>query len=122
MKQTKKERLGLLKTSLNIGTNEFAAKAKISPVTVWNIENGAGTSPKTDKAIVKAFNLNRDWWDNGKGEMLSDKLIQDEDSINPWKEEAYKSLKDEVAYLREMLKMAMGNPNFQEATDFLRAA
>ena len=31
---------------------------------------------------------------------------------NPWKDEAYNQLKEEVVYLRDMLKMALGSKNF----------
>lgn len=99
MKQTKKERIALLKSTLDIGNNELANKAKISAVTVWNIEKGESVSAKTDRSIIKAFNLNRDWWHTGKGEMFSSQpAIEEETSVNPWKDEAYINLKSQLDY------------------------
>lgn len=123
MKQTKNDRLGLLKTASGLGAMEFSHKSKISHGTIYNLEHGGNFSPKTEKTLIKSFNLNKEWWETGKGDMFSNEQIEVVDSQNPWKEALISEMKEEISYLRNALMSALGNnPNFQEATDFLRAA
>ncbi|OFY83657.1 MAG: hypothetical protein A3F72_15380 [Bacteroidetes bacterium RIFCSPLOWO2_12_FULL_35_15] len=118
METTVNERIALLKTKLNLGTNEFSQTAGIAAGTVWNIENGGNVSSKTIKSISKSFNVNIDWLKTGKGKMMME-VIETKGS-NPWQDEAYVALKDEVSYLRTLVSQLIagkGNPNFLKALD-----
>lgn len=110
MKTTVNERVTMIRTSLKLSQSEFASKAGLTQVGVWGIESdGAAPRKTTLEKIINAFNVNREWLLHGTGEMFlpgqSAESIPVSESV--WKDEAYQALKEEVKYLREMLKLAM---------------
>lgn len=121
MKQTINQRLKEVRENLGLSQADFAARAGISSPTIWNIENtDRETSTKTIRSIVEAFNINPEWLNSGKGDMfLAAKIASESGSeINPWKDALVTELKEEVQYLRELLKVAMGKANFPQTLNF----
>jgi transcriptional regulator with XRE-family HTH domain len=120
MEQTVNERILILKDHLRLDNQEFIAASKISNGTLWNIENGKNISSKTIKVIAESLNVNLDWLKHGKGEMLAPQKEIAVVDQNPWKDEAYKALKDEVSFLRSLVSQLTGgkSANFHKALNF----
>lgn len=123
MKTTVNERVKSLREHLGLNQNEFANGIETTITSISRIENGF-TAPRSSTLhkIIKAYGIDKDWLVNGIGEL---KVIAPSSKVEEtqilWKDEAYSALKEEIIYLREMLKMAItsktGNPNFLKASD-----
>ena len=110
MEKTVNERVVTLRLALNLSQAEFASKTGLTQVGVWGIESdGANPRKTTLEKIAVAFGVNREWLLHGTGEMFlpGQNSAAESHSDNVWKDEAYQSLKEEVKYLREMLRLAM---------------
>lgn len=74
------ERLLLLRKNLEITQNEFAKKIQISRSHLSGLENGSRNFTERVVAdICREFNVNREWFETGKGEMFIDILSQIEE-------------------------------------------
>lgn len=94
--KTINERIKAFREQIGLSQPEFASTANVSIGSIWNIENGeVKPSPKTIRAIEAAFNINPEWLRTGKGDVLlaEKKNNITAESVNPWKEEAYATLK-----------------------------
>lgn len=112
------DRIKQLREAVSLSQSEFAVKAGLSIGNIWNIENSDVTpSARTLRVIQAAFNVNPEWLKTGKGEMFLEKVEETKELSNPWRDEAYTALKEEVKYLRELLKVAMGKANFPKTPD-----
>lgn len=92
MKQSVNERVKLLRTSLRLTQVEFAQELNVSASTIAKIETGEKPSIAVLDAIINKYSVPDDWIINGKGEMTFTKPTQPKN--DPWKEEAYQTLKD----------------------------
>lgn len=122
---TVNQRIMLLKKELNLTDLEFCYQSAISTGTYHRIRNGEKVSEKVLDQISHAFNMSDEWLLTGKGprqpEMAfsahSDSAaIRDKKSVrdNPYRDALILELKEQITYLQDMLKMAIGNskPNF----------
>jgi transcriptional regulator with XRE-family HTH domain len=118
MKQTVNERVKSLRTKLNLTQQEFAEAIGITSAQLSRIENGENTPQDgTLKKIAHAASVDLNWLKLGIGD-VEPKLVNESSSVeNPWKEEAYKALKDEVAFYRQLLMQVTGG----KAASFLQA-
>lgn len=128
MKTTVNQRIKEFRAETGLNQTQFAVKAGLSLPTISSIEsNNAEVSGKTIKAICKAFNANETWINTGKGDMFSDKPLQVIHSEpNPWRDALVQELKEEIAYLRDLLKMSVGGgkgtaANFRKTSDVAKA-
>jgi transcriptional regulator with XRE-family HTH domain len=103
------ERVIVLKTQLRLTDIEFCSRAGISTGTLHRIKNGTELSSKVIQLLTSSLNVNKEWLLHGTGEMFlpGQNTAAESQSDNVWKDEAYQSLKEEVKYLREMLRLAM---------------
>jgi transcriptional regulator with XRE-family HTH domain len=126
MEQTVNERVKLLRSTLKLSQNEFAAKTGMSAPGLWKLEAGE-SKPRTSTlvAICSAFGVSKEWLLHGKGELeILEPGAQPEKSS--WKEKAYEAiekradhLEKEVEFLRKLLINVTGSPdaNFLNAFD-----
>lgn len=103
MENTVNERVLMLKTHFNLGRNDFASKAGISPTTYDSIVNGNNVYPKTIKSIITAFNVNTDWLLHGKGKMFNAEP-KEAPSNDPWKDALVMQVKEENTRLQRELE------------------
>jgi transcriptional regulator with XRE-family HTH domain len=109
MENTVNERIKILRNKLDISQQDFATAIKTTTTTMSRIEAGQTTPRKsTIDAIVKKFSVSRDWLVEGIGE-ISFQTVTEQTNDNPWKDALVSELKEEVRYLRELLKMAMSS-------------
>jgi hypothetical protein len=118
MEKLKNQRLKIFLESEKIKSKDFAIALDSTPQFASALINGS--APIGNKMVDKITSiypkLNKLWLVYGEGEMIvgtSSKTIDDSEKISY---AAWKHLEDEVMYLREMLRMAMGNmANFQNS-------
>lgn len=119
METTVNERIKLLRTSLNLTQNQFAAAIESTLTTVSRIENG-GSKPQlgTIKAIIRVYNVNTEWLNFGKGEMFNE-TKEVSQSANPWKDALIEEMKSEIEFLKQLLLNLSGkaSANFNDAFD-----
>lgn len=66
-----KERLYELRKILNLNQDEFGAKIGLSKTAISKMEKGTNNfTEQTIKSICREFNVNREWFETGKGEMF----------------------------------------------------
>ena len=117
MKTTVNERVGVLRNHFKLSFEEFAVKAGLTGSGIHRIEGGeVSPQKKTIRSIANAYGASENWLLTGQGSMLEE--IKEIEASNPWKEIALNELKEEVTYLREMLKMALqGKKSFLNAVN-----
>jgi transcriptional regulator with XRE-family HTH domain len=115
METTINQRVKILREHLNLSQEEFAVKVGTTNASISRIEKGL-TEPRksTINKMMSTFNVN-EWLINGKGSL--EIVEKTANSTLVWKDEAYASLKEEVKYLREMLRLAVGG----KSANFLKA-
>jgi len=115
MEKSVNERIRKLRLEhLSLNQTEFCNKVDINVATLSRIENSETTpNIKTINSIMRAFSVNRDWMYNGKGEVF-ESANKAQSNANPWEDALVSELKEEVNYLREMLKMSMNKGNFRK--------
>lgn len=119
MKSTVNQRVTMLRTHLGIGQNEFAGKAGLSGPSIWRIEgNEVVPQRKTLKAIADAHGASFEWLMNGTGEMMAE--ATEEIALNPWKDEAYAMLRDQMAKKDAIIDKLLGLLS-ASGTNFLQA-
>jgi transcriptional regulator with XRE-family HTH domain len=111
-KQTMGERVAELRDKYSLTQAEFAEKISVTPLSVGNIERGVTRTlqNETINRIVSVFGTTREWLEEGKGEMLpggKKDLNAKSDSEEPWKDEAYQTLKTQNERLWEMVQRFM---------------
>lgn len=102
---------GLSSTDLSIASG-------ISETSISRFLTGKTIPRKSNLNRIIEVNpkLNRTWLFTGQGEMFVSNSVKKEDESTKISYAAFKHLEEEVLYLREMLKMAMGNmANFQNS-------
>jgi transcriptional regulator with XRE-family HTH domain len=113
MKKNVKDRITELISETGLNKTEFAAKLNMSPVTIYKIENGENNpSNKTLRTICNTFKVNYKWLTDGDGEMFIDgklEIVDQSNASSPWKDALVLELKEEVKYLREMLKISLSS-------------
>lgn len=124
MKTTVNERVKSLREYLGLSQDDFAHGIETTITSISRMENGF-TVPRasTLQKMVNVYGADKDWLINGKGDLTVKNAVKE--TPIAWKDEAFNALKEEVSYLREMLKIAIGskgNPNFRKATELLRVA
>lgn len=66
-----KERIKLIREQYGLSQSAFAARLGISRASVCQLESGInGASNSTVINICREFNINREWLETGKGDML----------------------------------------------------
>ncbi|GAA0106733.1 hypothetical protein UT300013_33570 [Paraclostridium sordellii] len=77
------ERLLLIRKKLNITQSEFAKKIQISRSHLSGLENGSRNfTERLISDICREFNVNREWFETGNGDMFIDILSQIEEFKN----------------------------------------
>ena len=66
-----KDRIKLIRSTLNLTQQEFATRIGLKQNSVAAIESGRPTSEQTIFAICREFNVNESWLRTGEGEMLN---------------------------------------------------
>ncbi|MDO9187147.1 MAG: helix-turn-helix transcriptional regulator [Bacteroidia bacterium] len=132
MKTSVNQRIKEFRSEISLNQTQFAVKAGLSLPTISGIESNNNTivSERTIMAICKTFNGNPEWFKLGKGDkFLEGGLLEQKlDAIgNPWKDEAYETVKRENDFLKKQtewlqglinnLTQKTGNPNFLKASD-----
>ena len=125
MKTTVNERLRFLREELNLTREQLAMISTVSSSAITKIESGhMEVSAQNERKLLAVLNPSANWWATGKGtdyfaigtteenKKRVEALTFGNATANPWKDEAYTQLKEEVTYLRDMLKMALGSKNF----------
>lgn len=118
MEQTKNQRLKIFLDQERIKSKDFAIAMESTPQYASSLINGGSAlGPKVVDKITTIYpNLSKAWLAYGEGEMYVNKSTKKEDESTKISYAAFKHLEEEVLYLREMLKMAMGNmANFQNS-------
>lgn len=91
MKTTVNSRVKLLRTSLRLTQNEFAAELGISPSLVSKMEAGEKPSPGTLDAIINTYSVPEAWLIEGKGDFKFEKKKE-----QGWKDEAWLLAKEQI--------------------------
>lgn len=105
MGSTSNDRVIALLKTLKIDEMEASRRIGKQASTFYRITNKVHEPTKTTlRIIAEGLGASYDWLLTGRGEMLVEKIEGKEMKIsNPWREEAYKALKDEVAFYRQLL-------------------
>lgn len=121
MENTVNKRIMLLKKELGLTDVQFCGRADISTFTLHKIKNNEEISQKIVFSIIDAdFNVNKEWLLTGKGKMFAEAKQAVQEVQNPYRDALVSELKQQVTYLQEMLKMALGGKlpaNFRNALD-----
>ena len=108
--ETLGERIKLLRRAYGLTQSSFANEIDMSHIAIGNLERGLATNPQPDtlSSIVRNFGTTTEWLMEGNGEMLPRGLIslnKKEPSVqNIYQDTLYKELRDQVEFLREMLR------------------
>lgn len=114
MKRSVNERIKALRLALKLNQSDFANEIGVSASLVSTIERGETPSQGTIDLIVETYSVKESWLLTGAGEMTFERKKVSSDA--PWKDEAFKHLKDEVTFYRNLLtQMAGGKGNFLQA-------
>lgn len=99
-----KERLLALRKELKLTQNEFAKKIQISRSHLSGLENGSRNfTERVISDICREFDVNRDWLENGEGDMFIDILTEIDEFNNADKE------------VQEMIRLYMQMDNVTRA-------
>ena len=129
MKTTVNQRVKLLRDTLALTQPAFSLGADVSSTYISKIENGHEVHSPTINKIIVAYNVNRSWLLEGKGQMFASGTLEENlnrvrsNNINnastksveaPYrdvalqaKDETINELKAETVTLREQVKMMM---------------
>ncbi|WP_343101914.1 helix-turn-helix transcriptional regulator [Romboutsia sp. MSSM.1001216sp_RTP31141st1_G3_RTP31141_220114] len=113
-----KSRLKEIRKALNLTQKEFGEKIGLSDSNISNLEKGnINLIDRNIKSICAIYNVNREWFETGKGEMfleltkedefniLVGKLAAEEDSFKKrFIEEILKLNDDEWCFVEEFIK------------------
>jgi transcriptional regulator with XRE-family HTH domain len=115
MKQTLGQRVKVLREHYRLTQGEFASKMGMKGyLGILKIEQGEIKNPRNEtiENIVNTFGTTYEWLETGKGEMLPDGDVtfndKKESKDNPWKDQLYQDLKDEIKFLRSLLLAKSG--------------
>lgn len=119
MENTVSERIKMLRTQLNLSQNEFANKVGASIMTVSRWETGHAIPKKNLYKINQTFGVSMQWLETGAGEMNISMHSETKTVDNPWRDALVEQLNDEIQFLRNALKLALGGKeaNFLNAFD-----
>lgn len=119
MEATINERIAILKESLRLTDIEFCNTAKISTGTLHRIKNNSEVSAKVISSICENIGVSREWLVKGTGEMTISTPSEAKAIENPWRDALVEQLTDEIQFLRNALKLALGSKeaNFLKAFD-----
>jgi transcriptional regulator with XRE-family HTH domain len=69
-----KERLNLLRKRLQLSQEEFGSKIGLTKASISRLESGTNNfTEQTIMSICREFNVNKEWFINGTGEMFIDR-------------------------------------------------
>ncbi len=105
MENTPNQRVILLKKELKLTDIEFCVRCSISTGTLFRLKNEEEMSSKTITAIIKAFNVNKEWLMTGQGNMFNDSTEAIAiDAIDPWRDALVSQVKEENTRLQKELE------------------
>jgi len=84
-------------------------------VLVKAVQRGGSLHEATQEKFIRTFEVNRDWWETGKGEMLNEKGTEVPETLNKVEEEAMKYVSPLVETQLKLIKSQ------EELIDLLRA-
>jgi len=84
-------------------------------VLVKAVQRGGSLHEATQEKFIRTFEVNRDWWETGKGEMLNEKGTEVPETLNKVEEEAKKYVSPLVETQLKLIKSQ------EELIDLLRA-
>lgn len=97
----------------NLDYEGLADKIGCHPTTTLRIVNKESVPNKsTLKLIASAMGIEDSYWRTG--------VIKKAQQTDVWKDETYKNLREEIAYLREIVKLLAGG-KMPEGANFLKA-
>jgi transcriptional regulator with XRE-family HTH domain len=108
MENNVNQRVKLLRKTLGISQEKFANELELSLISVNRMEKGSEVSLKTVKKIVEKFGISEKWLSEGIGELEVNLPIKEEVYVNPYKDALVRELKEEVDFLRQLLKNITG--------------
>jgi transcriptional regulator with XRE-family HTH domain len=108
MEITVNERVKLLRKKLGLSQEKFAQKINLSLPTITRIEKNGDVTPKTIAMIVEKFGISKEWLSEGIGELEINMPKKEDVSINPYKDALVRELKEEVDFLRQLIKNITG--------------
>lgn len=101
MKKTVNERIKTVRNELGMNQTDFSYKVDMSTSLISKIESGdLEPSAKLIKRIAEKYGVDVNWLLKGEG-ILKVNLKSEPQSDNPWRDEAYASLKADMDYLKE---------------------
>lgn len=109
MKKLAPERVRELRKALKLSLEKFANETDLSFSLLSKAETGV--VPVTDEMLEKISNRWKvpfNWLAKGEGDLSFEKSIKLPDS-DPWKDEAFQHLKDEVKFYRNLLTQMAGS-------------
>lgn len=107
------KRIKELRKALNLSQEKFALECELSTSLVSKAEtNLIPVTLDMIEAICKRFEVPQDWLQSGKGKMTFVKTEKVTANSNPWESQLYNDLKDEIKFLRELLRARMGEKSF----------
>jgi transcriptional regulator with XRE-family HTH domain len=114
MQNTVSERIKFLRQHHGLSKTDLAKKIGLSPQSIVSLENRGTASEATLKKVAEATGTNVQWIVSGIGEPFTTNNNNTTQSASNWKDTAFDAirsennhLRDEVMYLREMLKQAL---------------
>jgi transcriptional regulator with XRE-family HTH domain len=112
MENTVNERFRMLITELGISQLEASKQLSTTPSTIGKWFNGDSPIRKSNiKLITQTFEIGENWLSDGEGKMFPNgkPVLKANDTMANWKNEAFTALKEEVAFLRQMVQSLINN-------------
>ena len=110
-----KERLNILRKYLNLSQEDFGARIGLTKASISRLENGTNNfTEQTILSICREYNVNREWMENGTGEMFKPERSDEIDALV----QKYELTKTEQMLLEKWLKLPFENR--KRALDFIK--
>lgn len=108
METTINARILLLKSQSDLTNLDWCREAGISHGTLHNIQKGENVQQKTINTLCESLNLNKTWLLTGEGPQYKETPKAVAGGEITYRDAYIDDLKNQVNYLQEMLRMALG--------------
>lgn len=104
------ERAKAARKSKRLSQSELAEKIGVATSTISAIESGRSESNETILSIAAALEVPSEWLMTGEGETPRGVMLKAAPALetNVWKDALVSEMREEINYLREALKLALG--------------
>jgi transcriptional regulator with XRE-family HTH domain len=115
-----KDRVKALRESRKYTQTQLGEAVRLSTSAISSIEKGLSKNPETLKMIANHFGVSDEWLIYGNGEIPNGVRLPEikKESENPWRDATIQVMKEEIAFLREIVKQLTGK---NAPTNFLKA-